>query len=111
MIEERLFMTIHLPEHLEDFILEAVKGGEFASVDEAMAEAALLLVRQIKQGQTVPDSPAAPQEEPVAGHKPIWEVADELGKSIPAEEWARLPVDGASEHDHYIYGTPKRPIR
>jgi antitoxin component of MazEF toxin-antitoxin module len=24
------------------------------------------------------------------------------------EELDRVPVDGASQHDHYLYGTPKR---
>jgi hypothetical protein len=41
--------------------------------------------------------------------KPIWEEIDELIQSIPPEEFDRLPVDGAEQHDHYIYGTPKRP--
>lgn len=30
------------------------------------------------------------------------------GKALPEEVLARLPHDGASQHDHYIYGTPKR---
>ena len=29
-------------------------------------------------------------------------------RSIPEEELATLPPDGASEHDHYLYGLPKR---
>ncbi|MFO0967367.1 MAG: antitoxin family protein [Gemmataceae bacterium] len=29
--------------------------------------------------------------------------------TLPPETLDRLPVDGASQHDHYIYGTPKRP--
>jgi uncharacterized protein (UPF0218 family) len=29
---------------------------------------------------------------------------------IPEEDLARLPVDGAAQHDHYIYGTPKRTL-
>ena len=41
--------------------------------------------------------------------KPIWEVAEELFGDIPDEELAQLPPDGATQHDHYIYGTPKRP--
>jgi hypothetical protein len=41
--------------------------------------------------------------------KHIWEVAEELFGAIPDEELARLPTDGAAQHDHYIYGTPKRP--
>ena len=27
---------------------------------------------------------------------------------VPAEDMATLPQDGASQHDHYIYGWPKR---
>jgi hypothetical protein len=42
--------------------------------------------------------------------KHIWEVAAELVAEIPEEDLARLPVDGAAQHDHYIYGTPKRSL-
>ena len=28
--------------------------------------------------------------------------------ALPPETLDRLPPDGASQHDHYIYGTPKR---
>lgn len=28
--------------------------------------------------------------------------------ALPQEVLDRLPEDGASQHDHYIYGTPKR---
>ena len=41
--------------------------------------------------------------------KHIWEIAEELFSDIPEEDLARLPVDGAAQHDHYIYGLPKRP--
>jgi predicted DNA-binding antitoxin AbrB/MazE fold protein len=30
-------------------------------------------------------------------------------RALPPETLDRLPTDGASQHDHYIYGTPKRP--
>lgn len=30
-------------------------------------------------------------------------------RALPQETLDRLPADGASQHDHYIYGTPKRP--
>ena len=29
--------------------------------------------------------------------------------ALPPEVLEKLPADGASQHDHYIYGTPKRP--
>jgi len=28
--------------------------------------------------------------------------------ALPDEVFERLPKDGASEHDHYLYGAPKR---
>ncbi len=31
------------------------------------------------------------------------------GRALPQEILDRLPADGASQHDHYINGTPKRP--
>ena len=40
---------------------------------------------------------------------PIWERIAALTADAPQEELAKLPTDGASQHDHYLYGTPKRP--
>jgi antitoxin component of MazEF toxin-antitoxin module len=42
-------------------------------------------------------------------YRPIWEEIADLVADVPPEELAKLPTDGASQHDHYIYGTPKRP--
>jgi hypothetical protein len=50
---------------------------------------------------------AAKKREEIAKHKPIWQIAQELAASIPAEEWEKLPKDLAHQHDHYLYGTPK----
>ena len=41
-------MTIQLPRDLENSIEAMVTGGQFASIDDAMAEAAHLLLREIK---------------------------------------------------------------
>ena len=41
--------------------------------------------------------------------QPLWQMAEEILKDIPPEDLARMPTDGAEQHDHYIYGTPKRP--
>jgi len=101
-------MTIQLPENLESSIREAVHSGQFPSVDDAMAEAARLLLSQLKQK---PVTPHVAKEEPVAApHKPIWEVIEEENQSIPPEIWESLPTDLSEQHDHYIYGTPKRPL-
>ncbi len=31
-------------------------------------------------------------------------------RDIPPEIMATMPTDGASQHDHYIYGWPKRDV-
>jgi predicted DNA-binding antitoxin AbrB/MazE fold protein len=39
---------------------------------------------------------------------PIWERILALTADAPAEELAKPPIDSAAQHDHYLYGTPKR---
>jgi Arc/MetJ-type ribon-helix-helix transcriptional regulator len=106
-------MTIQLPANLESQILEAVHSGRYASLDDAMAEAASLLVQRLQQEQSrkVAATASAPADRRAASpkQKPLWERAAELRRSIPEEEWAKLPADGAEQLDHYIYGSPKRP--
>ena len=97
-------MTIHLPPHIESSIQAAVQCGRFASLDEAMTEAATLLVQRLNQEQAQATPAAASQ-----GGKPIWEVFQELSATVPDEVWDALPTDLSQQHDHYIYGTPKRP--
>jgi Arc/MetJ-type ribon-helix-helix transcriptional regulator len=102
-------MTIHLPENLESSILAAVQSGRYASLDDAMAEAASLLVQRLKQEQAQAKLTTASQADANQPRKPIWERILERTAAIPDEEFDKLPVDGAEQHDHYIYGTPKRP--
>jgi hypothetical protein len=40
--------------------------------------------------------------------KRISQVIAEIMSDVPAEELAKLPRDGASQIDHYVYGLPKR---
>lgn len=89
-------MTIHLPKEVENSINAAVHRGHFASVDDAMTEAAHLLLHKLNQGQA-------------AAGKPIWQEILELTADVPDEVWDALPTDLSAQHDHYIYGTPKRP--
>jgi Arc/MetJ-type ribon-helix-helix transcriptional regulator len=100
-------MTLHVSKDAENAINAAVQSGQFASADEMIDR----LVQEYAQRHR--QQPAATQPQPPAtpAYKPIWERAAELRKSIPAEEWDKLPKDGATQHDHYIYGTPKRPTR
>ena len=40
--------------------------------------------------------------------RPLWEIAEEISAQVALEEWEKLPADGAEQHDHYLYGSPKR---
>jgi hypothetical protein len=53
----------------------------------------------VVQGQTAPRA-ATPRH--------IGEVIRERMSKVPPEIMAAMPNDGASQHDHYIYGLPKR---
>ena len=39
---------------------------------------------------------------------PLAERIREIWSDMPDEVRTKLPSDGASQHDHYIYGVPKR---
>ena len=96
-------MNVTLTPELEDFVREEVRRGNYGSEEDVLREALYLLKRR---GNT----PQAGAAEAGAGRaKPIWEVAAELRKTVPASEWEKLPVDGAEQLDHYIHGGPKRP--
>jgi len=61
-------MTIHLPNDLETSIEAVVHSGRFASVDDAMAEAARLLLREIRQEQSQPTvTVPKPSPDPLLG--------------------------------------------
>jgi hypothetical protein len=36
--------------------------------------------------------------------RPVWEMIEEIGRSVPDEEWARVPSDLSRNLDHYLYG-------
>ena len=38
----------------------------------------------------------------------ILEKISERSKQVPNEVWERIPADGAEQHDHYLYGAPKK---
>jgi putative addiction module CopG family antidote len=106
-------MTIHLPEDLEQFIHAKVQSGEYLSEDAAIAEA----VRRLKQwelehARQANGINAGPSVETTSSprRKRISEVFEAIRQEVPKEEWDRLPVDGAEQHDHYIYGLPKQPV-
>ena len=102
-------MNVHISEHWQRFIQDEIQSGRFASADQMIDEA----LRLLKEHDQAPAG-STPKADMAAGatatQKPIWEIAADLRASIPEEEWAKLPVDGAEQHDHHIYGTAKRPV-
>lgn len=38
----------------------------------------------------------------------IWDKIHAHAAEIPDKEWDRMPVDGSEQHDHYLYGTPRK---
>ena len=80
-------MTIHLPPDIKISIQAAVHNGRYASLDDAMTEAASLLVQQLRQEQAQAKPPAANYADAASADKPIWEVIEEENRSIPPEVW------------------------
>jgi hypothetical protein len=76
---------------------------------KAAAQAMGLSVEQWLLRLAEQSTPAPAQaEELKRDRRPIWEVIADNMKDVPPEDFERLPTDGASEHDHYLYGHPKR---
>ncbi len=48
------------------------------------------------------------KEKKVQKTKPISAIFEDLSNEISLEEWKELPTDGAENHDHYLYGAPKK---
>jgi len=92
-------MTITLPlQPQEEAKLIALAQAKGLSTDALVREALDTILAD------VPDRPEKPKLE----SRPIWELILDNMQDVPAEEFAKLPKDGASQHDHYLYGHPKR---
>ncbi len=56
---------------------------------------------------------AEPTERQPDAARPLQTAADIVlyhMRKVPPEIMATMPTDGASQHDHYIYGLPKREV-
>jgi Arc/MetJ-type ribon-helix-helix transcriptional regulator len=100
-------MTIHLPKDVENAIRAEVVSGHFASEDDLIAAAVRDYLQ--RRQKPAPSQPAASELPTPPARRPVWERILERTAAIPDEEWDKLPTDLAEQHDHYLYGTPKRP--
>jgi Arc/MetJ-type ribon-helix-helix transcriptional regulator len=74
-------MTIHIPPDIESSIQAAVHSGHFASVDDAMTEAASLLLQKLKQNpQAAKPTDREIKPDPLLGS--MRDAADELDEIV-----------------------------
>ena len=97
-------MNAYIPDRWEPFIRSQLQSGRYSS-EGAIIDEALRLLSEREQGST---QAANGQVAPGMTAKPAWERILEMTADVPEEEWDKLPTDLAEQHDHYIYGTPKR---
>ncbi len=108
-------ITVALPRQLAEELEEEARGLGMAFPDYVRS----LLVREVErpgEPRAVAHLDGGPRSatesgirsEPEAERKPIWMKAIEAGETIPVEERARLPRDGARNVDHYVYGVPRQ---
>jgi len=48
------------------------------------------------------------KERKAAQVKSISAIFEDLSSEVPLEKWSELPLDGAENHDHYLYGALKK---
>lgn len=79
-----------------------------AAALKAYAEAHGLTVEQWFLQLAEQATPSGSELPAVEDDRPIWEIIVESMKDVPPEIMATMPKDGASQHDHYLYGWSKR---
>ena len=76
-----------------------------AEAREVSIDRLIAILNDLDQQVTVCIVPAP---KVTADTRPIWEKIAEITARVPPEEWEKLPTDLAANHDHYLYGSPKR---
>ena len=80
--------------------------AEIANTPDVVLEEVLdfLLFTRTRRQQSFNPSPTAVTP-PL---KPIWEEFEEFADQLPETVAQTLPIDGAAQIDHYLYGSPKQ---
>jgi Arc/MetJ-type ribon-helix-helix transcriptional regulator len=107
-------MAIILNPEQERIVEAQIVSGRFHTIDEVLDQVFSVLQDSSARGsvhETQREAILAAKES--AGNdggreQPFWERITERMKRLPPEVFDGLPRDGASEHDHYLYGSPKR---
>jgi Arc/MetJ-type ribon-helix-helix transcriptional regulator len=93
-------MSEQLP--LDQFVQRQLASGKYPSKEALVEEALRLLQERVEEEEERLSAQAQPG-------KHIWEIAEELFGELSDEDLESLPIDGAAQVDHYVYGLPKRP--
>jgi hypothetical protein len=98
-------MTITLP-------LQPQEEARLRALAQARELPPELIVREALDRLLAGEPEIAPAQavETEPDSRPIWEVIIENMKDVPPDIMVAMPRDGASQHDHYIYGWPKREV-
>lgn len=81
--------------NLEQAILEKIQ----ALPDSKQQEVLALVDEMLKENHAPP---------PRGNVRPIWEIIEEISSQAPPGTWDDVPTDGSVNHDHYLYGAPKK---
>lgn len=68
------------------------------SLDQALAKLKEILLLQLQVEKIPPQTPG----------ESILSAIAKFSQDMTEEEIERLPTDAAEQHDHYLYGTPKK---
>jgi hypothetical protein len=80
---------------------------ELEQTPEDLLAATLNFLRSAKTQRAIVTS-EAPAANPLLS---LLAEFDEFAANIPSDELSHLPIDGAEQHDHYLYGAPKHSAR
>jgi len=81
--------------NLEQAILEKIQ----ALPDEKQQEVLALVDGMLREER---------EKRPRETVRPIWEIIEEISSQAPPGTWDSVPTDGSVNHDHYLYGAPKK---
>lgn len=87
--------------------MSLILTDEQATALQAKAAAEGLSLEAWIEKLAEPTAPNSPVERPL---RSIADFIVESMKDVPPEIMDAMPTDGASQHDHYIYGWPKRDV-
>jgi len=86
----------------------ALAKAQGLSVEQWLTQLADQAAPVASPSKTPAAATSDPQQLSPARRKHISEIIGEIMSDVPPEVMATMPTDGASEHDHYLYGWPKR---